>query len=188
MTRARIASTFMQELDEIPGAETMRLCMQCGTCTASCPNVDYMEHTPSELIAMTRADLREDVLKSNTMWYCLSCYMCTARCPRGVKITEVMHSLGYMSVQAGLVHPGTLTPTMYRLFNHLCSIGTLPELMFMARFYIQTNPFRAFRMLPVAYNLLKHGRLSLETRKLTPGGANQLKTILKTAESLGGAR
>ena len=179
--------TFIEEICAIPGGEGIKICIQCGTCTASCPNADRMEHTPSQLIAMARAGMREEVLSSDAMWYCLSCYMCTVRCPRGIQQTGLMHALEYLSIRAGLVHAKTLTPTMYRLFNHYCSMGNLSELWFMTRFYLQTNPFRAWRMIPVALNLLKRGRLSIKSRKLTAAGSNQLQAILKTAESLGGA-
>jgi heterodisulfide reductase subunit C len=180
------ADAFMDEICDIPGGEGIRICIQCGTCTASCPNADRMEHTPSQLIAMTRAGMREEVLSSNAMWFCLSCYMCTVRCPRGIKFTDLMHALEYLSIREGLVHAKTLTPTMYSLFNHYCSMGTLSEIWFMTRFYLQTNPFRAWRIIPVAINLLKRGRLSLKSRKLTPAGNTQLQTILAKAESLGG--
>jgi len=181
-------NTFMDEIGAIPGGESIRLCIQCGTCTASCPNADRMEHTPSELIAMARAEMREEVLSSNAMWYCLSCYMCTVRCPRGIKFTDLMHALEYLSIQAGLVHAKTLTPTMYRLFNHYCSMGNLSELWFMTRFYLQTNPLRAWRMIPVALNMLKRGRLSIRSRRLTPAGSSQLQAILDKAVTLGGAK
>jgi heterodisulfide reductase subunit C len=180
--------TFIDEICNIPGGEGIRLCIQCGTCTASCPNADRMEHTPSQLIAMVRAGMRGEVLSSNAMWYCLSCYLCTVRCPRGIKQTDLMHAIGYLSVREGLAHAKTLTPIMYRLFNHYCSMGTLSELWFMTRFYLQTNPFRAWRMIPVAFNLLKRSRLSVKARKLTPGGSCQLRAILDKAESLGGAK
>jgi heterodisulfide reductase subunit C len=180
--------TFVKEICDIPGGEGIRVCIQCGTCTASCPNADRMEHTPSELIAMARAGMRNEVLSSNAMWYCLSCYMCTVRCPRGIKQTDIMHALEYLSIKGGLVHAKTLTPTMYRLFNHYCSMGNLSELWFMTRFYLQTNPLRAWRMIPVALNMLKRGRLSIKSRKLTPGGSNQLQAILDKAESLGGVK
>jgi heterodisulfide reductase subunit C len=181
-------NTFIDEISALPGGEGIKLCIQCGTCTASCPNADLMEHTPSELIAMARAGMREEVLSSNAMWYCLSCYMCTVRCPRGIKQTGLMHAFESLSIKAGLVHTKTLTPTMYRLFNHYCSLGSLPELWFMMRFYLQTNPFHSLRMIPVAFNLLKRGRLSMKSRKLTPAGNNQLRDILAKAESLGGAK
>ncbi len=182
------ADTFIEEICAIPGGDSIRLCIQCGTCTASCPNADRMEHTPSQLIAMARAGMREEALSSNAMWYCLSCYLCTVRCPRGIKFTDIMHALGYLSVRAGLAHAKTLTPTMYRLFNHYCSMGTLPELWFTGRFYLQTNPLRSWRMIPIALNLFKRGRISLKSRKLTPGGSCQLRAILDKAESLGGVK
>jgi len=77
---------------------------------------------------------------------------------------------------------------MYRSFNDFVySLGSLPEFGFMTWFYMLTNPLRAFKMIPVALSLLRHGRLSIKARRLTPEGTNQLKTILDKAESLGGA-
>jgi len=81
----------------------------------------------------------------------------------------------------------SLTPAMYRSFNaFVYSLGSLPELGFMTWFYMLTNPLRALRMIPVALALLRHGRLSIKARRLTPEGTNQLKAILDKAESLGG--
>jgi len=181
------ADTFVDEISAIPGGEGIRLCIQCGTCTASCPNADRMDHTPAQLIAMVRADMREEVLSSNAMWYCLSCYLCTVRCPRGIKQTDLMHALECLSVRQGLSSGRTRTPAMYRSFsNFVYSLGSLPEFGFMAWFYLLTNPLRAFRMIPVALSLLRRGRLSIKARRLTPEGTNQLRAILDKAESLGG--
>ena len=179
--------TFIDEISNIPGGEEIRLCIQCGTCTASCPNADRMEHTPSQLIAMARAGMRKEVLSSNAMWYCLSCYLCTVRCPRGIKQTDLMHALECLAIREGLSHKKTLTPTMYRSFNHFaCILGNLPEFGFITWFYLSTNTLRAWKMLPVALNLFKRGRLSIRARRLTPEGTAQLRAILDKAESLGG--
>lgn len=181
------ANTFVDEISVIPGGEGIRLCIQCGTCTASCPNADRMEHTPSQLIAMARAGMREEVLSSNAMWYCLSCYLCTVRCPRGIKQTDLMHALEGLAVRKGLSNRRTRTPTMYRSFtDFVYSLGSLPEFGFMTWFYLLTNPLRAFRMIPVALSLFRHGRLTIKARRLTSEGTNQLKAILDKAESLGG--
>jgi heterodisulfide reductase subunit C len=188
METATKKDTFIDEISALPGGEGIKVCIQCGTCTASCPNADLMDHTPSELIAMARADMREEVLSSDAMWYCLSCYMCTVRCPRGIKQTDLMHAFESLSIQAGLVHTKLLTPTMYRLFNHYCKMGSLPELWFMTRFYLQTNPLRAWRMIPVLLNMVRLGRFSIKSRKISQAGSNQLQAILKKAESLGGAK
>jgi heterodisulfide reductase subunit C len=181
------SDTFIDEICAIPGGEGIRLCIQCGTCTASCPNADKMEHTPSQLIALARAGMHEEVLSSNSMWYCLSCYMCTVRCPRGIKLTDLMHALEYLAVREDVSHTGTFTPTMYRSFNHFaCALGSLPEFGFMTWYYILSNPLRAWKMLPIAWNLFKRGRLSIRARRLTPEGTSQLKAILDKAETLGG--
>jgi len=180
---------FVNEIAALPGGEGVRLCIQCGTCTASCPNADRMEHTPSQLIAMARAGMRDEVLSSDAMWYCLSCYLCTVRCPRGIKQTDLMHALESLAVREGLSHGRTLTPAMYRSFNDFVySLGSLPEFGFMTWFHLLTNPLRAFRLVPVMLKLLKRGRLSIRARRLTPQGTRQLRAVLDRAESLGGAR
>jgi heterodisulfide reductase subunit C len=131
--------------------------------------------------------MKNEVLSSNAMWHCLSCYLCTVRCPRGIKMTDLMHALERLAVREGLSHGRTLTPAMYRSFNDFVySLGSLPEFGFMTWFYLLTNPLRALRIIPVALNLLKHGRLSIRARRLSPEGTEQLKAIIDRAESLGG--
>ncbi len=179
--------SFIQEICAFPGGEGIRQCIQCGTCTASCPNAERMDHTPSELIAMVRAGMKQQVLSSNAMWYCLSCYLCTVRCPRGIKQTDLMHALECLAVREGLSHGRTLTPAMYRRFSDFVySLGSLPEVGFMTWFYMWTNPLRALRMLPVAIRLFRHGRLNVKARRLTPQGTKQLRAILEKAELMGG--
>ena len=55
---SELRKAFLEQVDIVPGGERLRKCIQCGTCTASCPNADKMEHTPSQLIAMARAGMR----------------------------------------------------------------------------------------------------------------------------------
>ena len=68
-------------------------CIHCGTCAGTCPAVEYMDHTPRELIGMINANEKEAVLKSNTFWSCSSCYHCTVRCPAGIDIAGLMYGL-----------------------------------------------------------------------------------------------
>ncbi len=187
MERTPRVDSFTREICAIPGGEGIRLCIQCGTCTASCPNADKMDYTPAELIAMTRAGMRKEVLSSNAMWFCLSCYLCTVRCPRGIKQTDVMHAFESLAVREGLSAGRTLTPAMYRSFNDFVySLGSLPEIGFMTWYYLLTNPLRAVKLLPMALTLMKRGRLKIKARRLTPEGTRQLRAILDRAESLGG--
>ena len=106
-------ASLADELATIPGGENLNLCIQCGTCSGSCPNIDYMDYSPRQIIAMVRAGFRDEVLSSNTMWVCASCYLCTVRCPRDVKITELMHALESIALHHGLSNRKTTTPSRY---------------------------------------------------------------------------
>jgi heterodisulfide reductase subunit C len=186
MEKREQVNTFIDEIAAIPGGEKIHLCMQCGSCTASCPSADKMDHAPSELIAMIGAGLRREVLSSNSMWYCLSCYMCTVRCPRGIRPTNIMHILEYLAEKDGLNSRHTLTPTMYRTFNQFVrSHGIIPEVRFMSRYYLKTNFLKAAGMARVAFELLRHGRINLKTRRLSRAGGRQLKAILDMATASG---
>jgi heterodisulfide reductase subunit C len=180
-------TSFLAEVAAFPGGEKIRVCMQCGNCTASCPNADKMEHTPAELIAMIGAGLRDEVLSSNTPWRCLACYCCTVRCPRGVKITDLMHAVERLAFKYHKANRQSLTPTLYRSFNEsIYSQGRIAELSLMVRFYMRTNPFRALRSLPLAWGLLSHKRLLFSSPGTSPEAKKQIKAILDKAASLGG--
>jgi len=88
----------------------LKICIQCGTCSGTCPVAEFMDHTPRRLIAMINADLKDQVLASNTFWYCASCYHCTVRCPSGIDIAGLMYALKRYSIwknqhQEGLIGP-----------------------------------------------------------------------------------
>ncbi len=170
--------SFVDQICSIPGGESIRLCIQCGTCTASCPNADRMEYTPSEIIAMARAGMRQEVLKSNAMWYCLSCYLCSCRCPRGVKPTELAHALDSLGIQRGFKIRGTRTPVMYQSFvGSMKGKGRVHEFGMMLRFYLFTNPLSALKVLPVGIKLFIHRRLPLLHKKSE--GKDELSRIIQ---------
>lgn len=193
---------FLDEVCSLPGGECVRWCMQCGTCSASCPNVSQMDHSPRKIIALIRAGRRYDVLTSNTMWVCASCYLCTARCPKDVKITELMHSLERLAARHNLRNEQVSTPAMYKAFiDSIKNNGRVFEVGMMLRFYLSSllakpylqavltrkaNPLDIISMLPLALKLMSHGRMALKPKKIK--GVEQLKTIVEKAQALGGAR
>jgi heterodisulfide reductase subunit C len=105
--------SFSQEIVNLLHAShgnPINMCIQCGTCSGTCPAVDFMDHSPRELIGMIRADLKDEVLASNTFWTCASCFHCTVRCPAGINITDLMYGLKRYTIwkdqyQEGLVGP-----------------------------------------------------------------------------------
>jgi heterodisulfide reductase subunit C len=91
-------------------------CIQCGTCSATCPVAGYMDYTPRRLIAMINMGLKEEVLNSNTFWYCASCYHCTVRCPREIDIAELMYALKRYSIWKHLHKEDLVGPVFSEAF------------------------------------------------------------------------
>src|SRR4030043_1247115 len=184
-TKLHGANSFIQEISSMPGGEKINLCIQCGTCSASCPNANKMDYTPRELIAMARAGMREEVLSSNSMWLCLSCYMCTVRCPRGIVPTYIMHALEHLAMLRGLSSKRTRTPILYKVFSDtVYSSGHIPRLGCMTRFYLRVNPFSALKNTPVGLALVRHGRMPIKATRLKPETLGQFRAILDKAKAL----
>jgi heterodisulfide reductase subunit C len=177
---------FVEEIACEPGGESILSCHQCGVCSGSCPNVLWMDYSPRKIIALTRAGKRQEVLSSNSMWCCATCHLCTVRCPRGIEMPELMHVLESIAIREGLANHGVSAPTMQRtLVNAAKRQGRVHELGLMGRFFLRTNPLAALKMTPVGLKLLLHGRLPLRAEKIE--GTDQLRAIIKEAQTIGGA-
>ncbi len=185
MEKKTRADTFVDEISAIPGGEGVRLCIQCGTCTASCPSATRWEYTPSGVIAMIRAGMRDEVLSSSSIWHCLSCYFCTVRCPRGVKPTELFHILECLAEQHGFRTSETRTPVMYRSFvSSIKGNGRVHEFGMMFRYYLTTNPLAALKLLPVGLQLFSHKRMPLLPKKVK--GKDDLSKIIQRLKEVRG--
>jgi heterodisulfide reductase subunit D len=88
-----------------PEWEKLYTCMQCGTCSSSCPTAHAMDFTPRQLWQMMRLGMEEQVVNSQTFWLCTVCKSCQVRCPRGISLTDVMVSLKEYAVQRGVNVP-----------------------------------------------------------------------------------
>jgi len=182
---------FIDEVVATPGGENVLACIQCGVCSGSCPMADSMEYPPRKIIAMIRADMREEVLKSSSMWYCLSCYTCTVRCPQDVKPTELAHALEGLAVKYGYKSKETAVPAMYGKFvDSIKRYGRVHELGMMVEFYISItprllrHPIDTLKMMPVALSLLRHKRLSVMPTKIKDAG--NLPEIIKKFNEIRG--
>ena len=85
--------------------EDLYSCMQCGTCSSSCPTAQAMDFTPRQLWQMMRLGMEEQVLNSQTFWLCTVCKSCQVRCPRGIPLSETMVALKEYAVRQGVNVP-----------------------------------------------------------------------------------
>lgn len=81
------SETFYNSLFEVAEGERIRTCLQCATCSGVCPFGYIMDFPPGKMIALLRADMFENVLKTDTVWMCISCYACSEVCPKKIPIT-----------------------------------------------------------------------------------------------------
>ncbi len=111
--------TFSEEVSNLLYAsegKPLNTCIQCGTCSGTCPVAPYMDYTPRRIIGMINAGFKEKVLASNTFWYCASCYHCTVRCPSGIDIAEAMYALKRHSMWKNQHKEGLIGPTFSETF------------------------------------------------------------------------
>lgn len=88
-----------------PEWEKLFSCMQCGTCTSSCPTAYAMDYTPRQLWHMLRLGMEETVLNSQTFWLCTVCKSCQVRCPRTISLTDTMIALKEYATRKGINVP-----------------------------------------------------------------------------------
>lgn len=176
---AHLGEVFLANIYSIPGGEKIKECIQCGTCSGSCPTSDAMDYTPRQVIAALRAGMLDLVLKSNTVWMCASCYSCTARCPSAIKFTDIMYELKRLGIKYGAYQRGAKSPLLSKEFIALINRdGRSSETELMARVFLQSNPLSLAAMAPLGLNMLSRGRLPLVPERISEQGRGQIKKML----------
>lgn len=104
-------------------------CIQCGTCSGGCTNIDLMDMSPRTLILMVQRGEWEKVLKSNALWLCTSCYICTSRCPRGVRPSDVIEAVKALAIRQGIENDSTRFNQIFVELVQKRGILFEPELM-----------------------------------------------------------
>ena len=162
----RYRNQFLHEVEaNVEEGEWVKMCMQCGVCSGSCPFGPHWEHPPQEIFMMIRAGEREEVLKSDSMWMCTSCYNCIDRCPRGLPITHIMHGLAHYAERLGLAPRENPTRKFaLKFWDNLTQTGRVNELKLGLALYFM-NGFgegikTALKMKDVGMGMMKTKRLN----------------------------
>jgi heterodisulfide reductase subunit C len=141
--------------------DMVRTCVQCGTCTGTCPNRFAMDMTPRRMWRLVIEGEPEEVFDSKTFILCSSCYQCTLRCPRGLPLTEAM--AGLKQAAAALELPRfKQSQRFYRCFmDSVKRHGRVRETEFMTYYFASMmNPMLAIKYAPLGVGLLRRGKIS----------------------------
>ncbi len=142
-------------------------CIQCGTCSGTCPAVEYMDHTPRRMIGMILADYKDEVLASNTFWYCASCFHCTVRCPSEIDIAETMYALKRYSIWKHVHQEGLLGPAFSETFvKTIFRSGRSYEPVMATTYLFSAGVKELIQEASMATNLMLKGRLPVLPPKI----------------------
>jgi len=108
------------------GGEPLKLCYQCGLCTAICP----WNLVRSFLVRhiMHEAQLGITDFGSQDVWTCVTCRACVQRCPRGVEIIDVIRAVRRVVASLGIgVIPDALRISAKNIAGVGNPLGEAPE-------------------------------------------------------------
>lgn len=176
-----LRESFLLQVANIPGGESIKKCIQCGTCTGSCPVSYTMDVTPREVIALFRAGDMESILSSRTIWICASCYACVVRCPQGVQVTDILYALKRLAIEQKIFPKRFPVYALSQSFVALTNrYGRSYEPGLILAYLLKTNPFKLWGMLPLFLKLFPKGRIGLLPKKITR--RKSFSSILNEAE------
>jgi heterodisulfide reductase subunit C2 len=189
-------NSFLAEVEaNVEGGDWVKMCMQCGVCSGSCPLGTYWDHPPQELFMMIRAGKREAVLSSSSMWMCTSCYNCIARCPRELPITHIMHGLASYAKRLGLAPKNQPTVKFAEIFwNNITKTGRANELKMGISLYFMNGFAEGIK---TALKMKDLGLYMWKTKRMNPmelfgghkcKGVGDLQKILAKARDIEDAK
>jgi len=161
LTREMLDHSFAETV--APDREKLLTCIQCGTCTASCPTAYAMDYTPRQLWRLVQVGLRDDALHSRTFWLCTNCYSCTIRCPRGIALTETMAALKRLAIAEGVKGKEKEdVSSFYRAFMETVRRhGRNHEPEFLLRYFFLTNPLGLLGQARLGFDMWRKGKIGL---------------------------
>ena len=162
---------FGRDVMRVPGCEQLEWCIQCGTCSGVCPLSIYMDHTPRQVMALTRADFKREVLHSHTIWLCASCYACTVECPQEIRVTDIMYELKQRAINEGVYPRKFPIPVLAHEFTAMVrKNGRITELELVIRLFLKTSWLAALGNWRLGLDLMRTGRFSLIPERIKARG------------------
>ena len=164
--------------------EMIQTCIQCGTCTASCPNTEFMDITPRHMWRLLLTDHVDELFSSRSFTMCSSCYYCTLRCPRGLELTSAMSLLKQAASKLKLKQFRRSSLFYQAFLDSVKRHGRVKAMEFMTHYFVSMkNPIMPLSFTALGIKLLSRGKIRPEFFSGTKGN---LTAIFDKAAELEG--
>lgn len=171
---------FSDEIMNVSGCDQLKSCIQCGTCSGTCPLSIYMDFSPRQVMALVRADFKNEVLSSKTVWLCASCYACTVECPRKIRITDIMYALKQRAIKEGIYPKRFPIPVLAKEFSQMVrGKGRITETLLVMRLFLKANWRAVFSSWRLGLGLIRTGRFVARHERIERRA--ELQTMLAAA-------
>ena len=168
-----------------PVREMVQSCIQCGTCTGSCPNAFAMDHTPRQLWRMVMMGQKDEIFHSKTFELCSSCYSCTLRCPRGLPLTDAMHQLKLIAIRDHISEYKEHNLFYKSFLDSINRYGRVHEMNMMTQYFISlTNPIAMLKYAPLGLKLIARRKIALHLRSKNDRPLDAIFKKVKEVEAI----
>ena len=164
---------FRSEVLRLAGPE-MLTCIQCGTCSASCPTAHLMNPSIRKLVKLCLEGRKEEALHNETLWLCTSCLLCTVRCPRGIRPKAVVSALKDIAEREGVRGRDASYEEFF--LKQIKSNGRIAELPLTAEFLL-VYPQAAVQSMQMGLELISKGKIGARVDRIE--GRDEVKRIVE---------
>ncbi len=166
----------------VPIQAMVAACIQCGTCSGSCPNEFAMDLTPRKMWRLVLMGQKEQLFQSKTFILCSACYTCSLRCPRGLPLTEAMTALKQIAARENIATYRRSTLFYKKFMESVRRHGRVREMEFMTLYFAALkNPFVPLQFAALGMRLMSRGKITVQ---LPSKGRARLDPLFKKVQEL----
>jgi heterodisulfide reductase subunit C len=177
----RLGRVSTPDLEEI--VELVSSCIQCGTCSGSCPTAPAMDFTPRQIMHMIQSRMQDEVLRAQAPWLCATCFSCTVRCPRGIPVADVLARLRGLAITLGYAETAGMTFTKAFL-DIVRRYGRMFEPELILRYHARQQPLGLLGAAPVGLAMLRKGKIAPLPERLAPAeGGDEVRRIFERVQA-----
>lgn len=165
-----------------PVRKMLLACMQCGTCSGSCPNAPSMDVSPRYLWRLLLTHNGAEIFESRTFALCSTCYTCTLRCPRGLPLTDAMSMLKQIAASENLARYKQSVRFYNCFMESVRRHGRVREMEFMTLYFMaMKNPLIPLKFTPLGMRLMAKRKVSIE---IPSRGTGKLDAYFRKAKEI----